>query len=109
MPEQVVITKELILSHPHHNSGIFSSPTHAIRCSLCMPPKPKHMKTKEYIHRVKHHVLRIGSQAVKVTFRNGTVAYYGLACWNNPENADRVKRILMQEHKPKIELTQLIS
>lgn len=107
--EIITITREVIKAHPHHNSGIFEDKTRMIRCGLCMPPRSKHESRQEYLRTVKHHVLRIDSQAVKVTFRNKTVAYYGLACWNKPENAQRVQSILSRELKQKIEPIQTIS
>jgi len=103
MPEQVVITKEIIEQYPYNNAGIFDNlmKPKRIRCSLCMP-------SNRNMHR-RFHVLREGDIAVKVTFKNGTVAYYGLWCWQAPSNADRVKRILMQELKPKIQQPQKVS
>ena len=102
MPEQVVITKEMIKQHPHKNSGIFDfMAPKRIRCGLCMP-------SNRNMHR-RFHVLREGDIAVKVTFKNKTVAYYGLRCWQDPKNADRVARILKQELKPKFEQPQTVS
>jgi len=100
MPEQVTITKEIIEQYPYNNAGIFDK-MFVIRCSLCMPPNRN-------MHR-RFHVLREGDIAVKVTFKNGTVGYYGLQCWQDPNNADRVARILKQELKPKIQQPQKVS
>jgi len=104
MPEQVVITKELIETNPCKNSGIFDfMAPKRIRCGLCMPP------AKGKYHYRRFHILREGSLAIKVVFRNKQVAYYGLQCWQDPKNADRVARILKQEYKPKIQQAQTVS
>jgi len=114
MPEQVVITQELIDSYPYKYSGVMNKKLHkGVRCSLCLPPKPKGVQTRNYlsilIKQHRFHILRKDDEAVKVTFRNKTVAYYGLQCWNDPSNGDRVKRILSRELKPKIEPQKSIS
>jgi len=99
MPELVTITQELIDAYPHKNSGyldIFHKK--AIRCSLCMPPANDKQR-----HHQKLHLLRIGTKAVRVQFRNRTIGYYALKCWNKAENAERVQKILSRELKPKIE------
>ena len=108
MVEQVTITQELIEKYPYKYSGVMNKKLRrGVRCALCLPPKPKGVQTRNYLSRLynqhKFHILRIGDQAVKVTFRNKTVAYYGVQCWNNANNGDRVKRILSRELKPKIE------
>jgi len=100
MPEYVKITQETINQHPHSNSGYLDNmfrPKY-LRCGLCMPPG-----TKEERRRQKKHILPIGSVAVKVKFRNGTVGYYALQCWNNPKYHDRVANILKQESKATIQ------
>jgi len=108
MPEQVVITQELIDSYPYKYSGVMNKKLHkGIRCALCLPPKPKGLQTRNYLGSIykqhKFHILRKGDLAYKVTFRNREFAYYGVQCWNNANNGDRVKRILSRELKPKIE------
>ena len=108
MPEQVIITQELIDKYPYKYSGVMNKKLRrGIRCALCLPPKPKGIQTRNYLGSIykqhKFHILRIGDCAVRVQFRNKTSAFYGCSCWNNPNNTDRVKRILSRELKPKIE------
>lgn len=41
-------------------------------------------------------LLKVGEKAVEVKFRNGTVAYYHLSCWNDPQYAYKVENIKKQ-------------
>lgn len=85
---KVVITEELIASYPYKSSRWTP---HQPWCKICSVDKgPPRTHT--------FRVLKVGEEAIEVTFRNGTVAYYHIGCWNHPNNKDKVRAIKKQEH-----------
>lgn|GEM_PF-5441711 len=85
--KKVVITKELIANYPYKNSKW--SP-HRPWCRLCSIPQSP---GREQLFRV----LEVDEEAIEVHFRNGTVAYYHVSCWDNPGNKEKVESIKKQE------------
>lgn len=85
--KKVVVTKELIESYPYKGSK--HTPDRPW-CRLCSIFKSRTKEKKVF------NVLELGSEAVEVHFRNGTVAYYHLSCWDNSGNKEKVESIERQ-------------
>lgn len=99
--KEVTITQELIDAYPH-KTGKYHP--HRPFCRLCASLQPYKRHTPYGIVNLwKPQILRIGEKAVTVTFRNGTVAYYHVKCWNDPQYAFKVRSILEQERHIPIE------
>lgn len=86
--KKVVITEELIANYPYKNSKW--SP-HRPWCRLCSIFQSRTKERKIF------NILELNEEALEVHFRNGTVAYYHLSCWDNPGNKEKVEAIKRQE------------
>lgn len=86
--KKVVVTKELIESYPYKGSK--HTPDRPW-CRLCSTFKGRTKEKRLF------RVLKIGQQAIEITFRNGTVAFYHKRCWDDPGNKERVRAILKQD------------
>jgi len=94
--KEVTITQELIDTYPY-KSGKWHP--HRPFCRLCASLKPfiKHTSIGGTVNLWRPEMLRIGEKAITVTFRNGTLAYYHVKCWNDPNYAMKVESIKKQE------------
>ena len=98
---KVIITKELIANYPHKSSK------HRPRrpyCRLCANFDRMRRRSIGYsinfdVCNFHIDVLEIGEKAIEIHFRNGTVAYYSVDCWENPLNARKVESILRQDYR----------
>jgi len=85
--KKVVITEELIASYPYKSSRWTP---HQPWCKLCSVDKGP-LRTHRF------RVLKVGEEAIEVTFRNGITSYYHISCWENPENREKVESIRKQD------------
>ena len=86
------MTQELIDNYPHKNSKYSPSRPYCRLCANLYRKYIRHTTPKFFVH-----IFRIGEQAIEVTYRNGTVAYYSPSCWNDPLNIGKVESIKRQE------------
>ena len=83
---KVVVTEELIANYPYKSSRWTPHQPWCKLCSVDKGPLRKHA----------FRLLKVGEEAIEVTFRNGTVAYYHPSCWDNPGNKEKVESIERQ-------------
>ena len=90
----VVITPELIKNYPHKTSK--NTPSRPY-CRLCANFDRRRFHGQGRVwSNFNVKVLEIGEEAMEVKFRNGTLAYYHLACWKDRKYAHKVENIKKQ-------------
>ena len=96
---EAIITQQLIDAYPH-KTGKWHP--HTPFCRLCASLRPFIRHTAYGIKNLwRPQILKIGEKAITGTFRNGTVAYYHVSCWNDPRNAWKVESIKKQDRDAK--------
>ena len=90
------MTQELIDTYPHKNSKWRPNRPYCRLCAVFdFQTSRGTFRSREDKYLVKY--LEVGQEAIEVTFRNKTVAYYHPGCWNKPKYARKVANIKAQD------------